>query len=451
MFSYLMVIIMLLIGVVPMLWEIYTKRFDFFNLKNPFIIYYVLQLGISGLVTFVTGQANREIGLDPFFYSEAYSRSLFLSIVGLMAFQFGYYTQKSFVLRLPVLFRSNWKGERFIWLTLLYFLIGAIAFWIFLRVNGGLSAFLMEREAWRTGGLIGQGILMFPASTLLSIAAVIYFIGTIYQTTSKALPIKCILLFGLALVPPFFMGFRSAIGLPVLQFLVVWNYGYKKISTIKLVLFLALLAIGFTLYGISRELPTGVDIDTSAFIETAIANPELIYAVISRSKGTEVVAAVINRLDQTGEYDYGWRSLLEAITIVIPKTLWSGKPQPSGERFTTYFFADDFRLARGYDRDAWGGVSPTVVGELYWHFGWVGVVVGLYLLGRIGKFIYSTFQRNINNKSVLLVYAILYTSFAMFAEALQGYVNGLVMYSIVIFFSLLILTARLLPVKAQKS
>ena len=93
---------MISVGVVPMLWEMHRGRFDFFNLKNPFIVYFLLQLAASGLVTLISGHPS-EIGLDPVQYLNAYEEALGLSLVGLLLFQVGYYTQAARPLKLPLL------------------------------------------------------------------------------------------------------------------------------------------------------------------------------------------------------------------------------------------------------------------------------------------------------------------------------------------------------------
>jgi oligosaccharide repeat unit polymerase len=283
----------------------------------------------------------------------------------------------------------------------------------------------------------------------MAIAALIYFLGSVAHPVNKIVIIKTLMVLGLALVPAFLLGFRSLLLLPVLQFIIVWNYGYRKIPAKGIILAFIFIIVSFTAYGISREIPSGVAVKPSLFVEAALQNPELIYTVVSRSKGTEVVAAVINKLDQTGDYELGWRSLFETITIIVPKKLWEDKPQAASVRFTTYFFADDLRFSRGYDAGEWGGISPTIVGEFYWHFGWFGVTFGLYLMGRLAKVLYCTVQQYRNNRSVLVIYAVVFTSFAMFAEAVQGYANSLVMYGIVIFSTLLILTIRLVPRQSE--
>ncbi|MHB8746724.1 MAG: O-antigen polymerase [Gammaproteobacteria bacterium] len=448
MLNYFLIGMMIVVGIGPMMWEMRRGRFDFFNLKNPFIIYYLLQLGVSGLVTLMSGQPS-EIGLDPVQHSQVYEEALALSLLGLFIFQWGYYTQSERPLRIPLLLRIHWIGRRSQWLAAMLLVIGFGGFYMILSLNGGFATFLENRETFRAGGLVGQGIFMFPATSVMALAALIYFLGNVAPSSNKSTVIKSLLVLFIALIPAYFIGFRSALGLPILQYMVVWNYAYREIRAAKLIATLVIVTIAFTLYGISRAIPPGVSVQPSAIIDVAAKNPELIYSVVSRSKGTEVVASVIKKLDQTGEYDLGWKSIIEAATIIIPRSLWEEKPEASSERFTTYFFARDLRLSRGYEAGVWGGISPTVVGELYWHLGWLGVLVGLYLMGKLARAVYSTLQRNSTNPSVLVVYAIFFTSFAMFAEALQGYVNGLVMYGIVISMMLLALTMRVYPMRTD--
>jgi hypothetical protein len=163
--------------------------------------------------------------------------------------------------------------------------------------------------------------------------------------------------------------------------------------------------------------------------------------VVSRSKGTEVLAAVVHKLGETGDYEFGWRGLIEAFTIVVPKTLWADKPLPSGQRFTTYFFSSDLSFSRGADLDVWGGISPTVVGELYWNFGVGGVLVGLFLFGRLARLAFNTLRSHPGNPSIVILYAIFLTLFVLSAEAIQGNFNTLVMHVPVILFTWWLLTS----------
>jgi len=400
-------------------------------------------LGIVGFITLYTGKSS-EIALDPIVYADEYTRALLISTAGLVVFHTGYYAHGRSFLPLPLILRVEWEKKRVVFIVILYFAVAAISFLTLLHINGGVVSFLEGREAWRAGGLKGQGFLIFPATGLAVIAVLVNLLSKVINNgeRKKRFWVTSFILLILSSIAPITMGFRSAIALPIIQFMLIWHLAYRKIKTKNLILASLFIITGFTLYGIIREIPTGVDLNSAALKRIVIENPELAYGIVSRSKGTEVVASVIHKLDETKEYEFGWRGLVEALTIIIPKSIWENKPAPVGERFTTYFFGDALRLLRGSEQEVWGGISPTAVGELYWHFGWIGVLIGLYVLGKIIRITYNTVLHHARNKGVLLIYAILYTSFAMFAETFQGYVNGIMINSVFIIFTILILVVK---------
>ena len=139
---YLLVILMVIVGLTPIAWEIKQNKFDFFNLKNPFILYFIIQLGASGLITFSTRQAS-EIGLDPIVFYEKYLEALILSTVALLLFQLGYYTRRRNALVLPNFILRPWSRTRHLTITLVSFMLGFLAFGLLLAVTGGLSQFLL--------------------------------------------------------------------------------------------------------------------------------------------------------------------------------------------------------------------------------------------------------------------------------------------------------------------
>jgi hypothetical protein len=417
------------IGLGPITWEAATGRGDVFNLKNPFIVYYVIQLAVSGIVTLSTGRAS-VIGLDPATHPAAYQRALLLSAAGLLCFQIGYYAQRSLPWRVPGLLRQPWDPGRVRLVVATFLFTGLVTFVLFLRHNGGLANFLAAREEFRAGGMSGQGALIFPSTSMAAFAALALLALDAQSRSRRRL---ALLVFCVVLVPPFVMGFRGLFGLPILQLMVVWNAAVRRLKAGAILVLLSLLAVLFTVYGVMRTLPPGLNSSQSMLLaRTAIdQNPELLYSVVSRSKGTEVVASEMERLRKSQAYEYGWRGALEAATILIPSGIWHGKPIPSIVRFTTYFFGEDLSAARGVDRESWGGISPTAVGELYWHFGWIGVLLGMFLLGHLAKIVYVSYLHHRRWPGIQVAYAIFYTSFAMFAETFQGYVNGLVMLAVV--------------------
>jgi oligosaccharide repeat unit polymerase len=438
--NYLLIISMIFIGCGPMIVELARSRFDIFNLKNTFILYYVLQLGISGIFTFVGG-APASFSIDPAQHPDKYIKALLLANVGLIFFQIGYYLTSRRPLAIPRLMKFEWISGRTEILVFSWFLLGYTAFFLLITTNGGFTVFLADREAFRAGGMVGQGFLIFPATAILALAAMIYLVKSLNRRCGNNRPSWMqFLVLALAVTPAYFLGFRSLLLLPVLQFMVTWNYGYRRISTLPLLGSGIVILIAFTAYGIGRAIPSGVSLNLETVGIAVAENPEIAYTLISRSKGTEVFATVIENLDRTSNYQFGWRSIVESLTILIPRSIWPDKPDAMSQQFTTYFFGDALALSRGYQMDAWGGISPTAAAEFYWHFGSAGICIGMLFLGSLARRIYSTLIYHRKNKAVLILYSLIFVTFSMFAEAMQGYVNTLVMHIPIIIASLMILT-----------
>lgn len=375
-----------------------------------------------------------------------FQKAFLAALVGLCSFNVGYYFTNNRI-KLPSFILTKWRKKNILFVCVSYFIVGFASFFLLIQKGGGFKKFIQDIESFRAGGLIGQGILMYPATRLLTIATLIYFISKILLTKrQKPFMVKGIFIVVLSVLPASMLGFRALVLLPFINYFIVYHLLYKKVKLKTLFIMAILFISSFTFLGIYRTIPPGVNLNFEQILSVVEKKPELAYAVLSRSKGTEVVASVIRKLEETGDYELGYKSLLEAATIYIPRSIWENKPEPSSVRFTTYFFGSSFNYTRGIARDDWGGVSPTIIGELFWNYGWLGVIIGMYLFGVFTKIFYKSFITNINYPSVIFIYALLFTTLFMFAEAIQGNLNGLVMDLIVI-----MITIFLLKVKIKKT
>lgn len=86
------------------------------------------------------------------------------------------------------------------------------------------------------------------------------------------------------------------------------------------------------------------------------------------------VGFIVNRVEAEG-YTYG-KTLDYLIWASVPRVLWKDKPVVTrGGWFTSKIGAS---VTEGSATTSTGMTSP---GELYWNFGWFGVIVGMWLLG----------------------------------------------------------------------
>lgn len=95
------------------------------------------------------------------------------------------------------------------------------------------------------------------------------------------------------------------------------------------------------------------------------------------------IETVAERVGQDVEYQRG-STLLPMLAAFVPRVVWPDKPDAAaGQVFNREFGISIYR-------DVY--ISPTHLGELYWNFGWAGVLIGMTLIGGLLGFVNSRFD-----------------------------------------------------------
>jgi len=203
--------------------------------------------------------------------------------------------------------------------------------------------------------------------------------------------------------------------LPMLQILFIYHYRIQALKLVIIAPILLIIFMIFTFYGIYREsyflIKDGFDL--GVVINFVSDRSEFIFAVLTRSKGADIVAAVVDQMNGSKNYMMFMPAIIEAITISIPSSIWAEKPIPLSIIFSEQFFGIS------------GGVSPTIVGEAYWHGGVLGVLLAMTVLGFIFRLYNNSVHRVANKDSSFFLFASIFPSLVMMAEAVQGYLNGI--------------------------
>lgn len=300
------------------------------------------------------------------------------------------------------------------------FLLGYVAFLGLVIINGGFAAFAETREAWRTAGVGGQGWVLFPATTMLAIGMCATLLNNIDQFSGRTGAAKLFIIYLIAAFPASQLGFRALIFLPLLQAGFFYHCYIRRIPGKYIVTGSILLMIAFTLYGIQREIPYASNY--GSYLEylnyITLTRPDITYTVALRSMGADIVQQTIDHMQTFGHYILFFPIFIEALTIAVPSSLWPGKPQPLSVQFSHDIFGIE------------GGVSPTILGEGYWHGGVLGIIALMTLAGLLHAYFRSLQQRSKTNASSALLMLSLYPSLIMMAEAFQGYFNGIVLICI---------------------
>jgi hypothetical protein len=106
---------------------------------------------------------------------------------------------------------------------------------------------------------------------------------------------------------------------------------------------------------------------------------ERAQTLLERTTTKSSVELIVNGIDSGHPYMHGY-TLMPLFTAFLPRLIWGDKPSiPTGELLN-----QEYHVSSG--RDTY--ISPSHVGELYWNFGWIGLIVGMgaigLLLGTVG-------------------------------------------------------------------
>jgi hypothetical protein len=134
--------------------------------------------------------------------------------------------------------------------------------------------------------------------------------------------------------------------------------------------------------GIAR---TAIVENLGKVLQTAIASRQRIatgpfreMTFLERMSLRSSVETFVEKTGKAAPFQYGY-TLTPIFAAFVPRVVWSDKPDiPTGQLFNKEFHvteSDDIYL------------SPSQLGELYWNFGWSGILVGMAGIGGILGFI----------------------------------------------------------------
>lgn len=410
-----MVVLSLLVCVFLFLIQIRVNKrnhsFYLFNPKYIFELYYILALPFSLFVADVMGVKSTDVRINYLFNNIDTTRVSIYIIVGFIFFLIG--TESSYRARFrPWRFLDiEWRTNRVKIVLPILVAIGYGSFILLMNRNGGIIAFILNIQTFRNTGLIGQGFLIYPATGLLRMCFLIYLIEAKKNLKRKKQKFKVFAMLLICTFPTIFLGFRSTILCIFLELIAVYHTFIHKIKIRNMVLFFLFALLFFIVYGFARELTTPSDL-------RGLSNHswvELLFNSMLRVRGGEIFGVVIRQLNLTRDFQFGYRTIVEALTIIIPHSIWPNKPVAKSILFSETFFGLN------------GGVSPTILAELYWDFGIFGVTIGMLFFGLLMSLVTNSILAQKTNPSILLFAELYYQSF-LFAEAISGQLNSFVAY-----------------------
>ena len=423
---YLTLSVFFIVALIPVILEVRTGEFDFLNPKNLLLLNYSLVLGVYPIYVFTT-QETFVPWLQPndIEIQNLYLQAIATSVIGLVFFYMVYYNKLGkFIARTLPSF-SEWSQERTILLAPLMIILGFLSAYIIIRQQGGLQGFFQNLGYWRAVGSVGKGYLTYPARDMLSTIALLFFLSFVNRPENVGKVWTGLFVFVMCLIPSVLLGFRNSVVPPILQIIALWNYIYKPISWKKMFFFGLNLFIFLSLYGIFRHNIEMGRRGLEIFSIQDFGIFALIEPLLTRTPGTEMVVMVMDKMNATHEYQYFGSSIFESMTILFPRGFWPEKPTAmivfGREIMGDYLIWRDSAI-----REATGGLSPTLIGYLYWQMGFIGVFLGTFVLGLLAKTAYEYMSVNLKDKGSIFLYTIIMSGFPVFAESPQDAMNSLV-------------------------
>jgi len=301
--------------------------------------------------------------------------------------------------------------------------LSLLSFGMFALAAGGLGNLIMQRGISVSDRVATQiGAHWVVLSTLLEVGC--------YIALSSKKGVEKSLFFWVFVVLSMFIGFastgsRSGVIMQLVFIAVIYSIKMGRIPyrTVIYGVFISILLVG-GLGEIRAQMQKSADVsevNVDQDIFSALASG--VKTVSQYSGEVYGLYAVVGKVPENVPFLYG-ESYKSILYIPFPSAVVGEKPLSGGRLASDKLF-----------NNPQSGVPPTYVGEAYWNFGWIGVVIVSLLWGVVLRFIYDTYRLNVF--SVLMALPFLFVLF--YARPDSNSLVGAVQALAVLYFSYFII------------
>ncbi|MAV65254.1 MAG: hypothetical protein CMG00_08705 [Candidatus Marinimicrobia bacterium] len=366
---------------------------------------------------------------------------LIVIIVGMSFFILGYFLKPlNLKNSYSLISIKDWSFSRVYLVGILCFCLSAVALFRFVSLNIENIIFLTLDNLSSHRG-ISDNLREYKTSAFLRLAVqlseISFYILFTYLTLSPKkklnISILCVLCFIIASFFYLFTQSRSGLVFMIINPFIL-NYLLKdRVLNFSKVLYTFTIAV-LLLYGIT-SLREGTGLETgsiSTFNIHRLADP-----LIAHNGGFDVskTGLIMDYIDKNESKKFG-SSFLWIPLSFIPRSIWPDKPIS----IDTYFGMKVYE-ATTYGS---GAVPPGLFSELYWNFGYIGIIIGCFIFGIVFRFIEIHYLiKGNNNINSLIIYVVCFLTLgvAVFGSSINSTIVGILYKIIPLIFILNFITS----------
>lgn len=351
------------------------------------------------LADLATGRTTH-LGYD---ITTTFDQAMVVVLVGIVAFQLGYLSPFAslFARRLPspTRFRPNLASQS----AWIFFLLGGLLFGLFLAKGGGLGLLLILLRGRGSGnnviflnstGYFYNGITVWMASALIFFALATVYKRRKYYMFFMAMTLPILIFYGAR-------GTRSQMLPLILAVPIFWYLCRGRRPSARTLLIAAV--VGIVLVGWLREIrtaATGSRGDAGAVLIKAFSSPLKQFCEILNGADDEMFDSIANELlvvpDKIGYKPEG--IFTEVFVRMVPRPLWPDKPLGLNDTLVNTLWPKHYALSRA-------SAAFSVLGPFYFDGGYVGVSLGMFMIGIVLSGIWKWFHYYSENLNAILIYS----------------------------------------------
>ena len=270
-------------------------------------------------------------------------------------------------------------------------LLAVASFVVFVGMQGGLSAHIESWSFGRHDQLAG----MFYVLTATSFGLPACWIWIAYRRNATRSPLFWATALSSLALTFAATGSRSSAVYAALIGLLIWMLRERRVAFFRLIAIGVVALYVIAALGNFRRSGWYGESAWDAASETSLVDSVVSGAggeLSARATTGDGTLAILARVPDDVPLLYG-RSYLAIVTLPVPRSLWPEKPKLIDGQVGQIFFGLN------------AGVPAGGIGEAFWNFHVVGVIVVFFLFGLLHRWLVAVFVRNRDQPAMIVLYA----------------------------------------------